>query len=447
MLTNSQMNEREIIIRLSEKRVFALSDSKEIFPPQLFHDLSQTAQRLHQSKGDVLLICRGRYEFSVALIASWLAGKNVILPPNLHPEMLDHIRKEHDIATELNDGFTESDDLLLTENTQASYEIRFNNRQQAVTIYTSGSTGKPKPIIKSIGDLFAEVFALKNRLSWPDKPLVASVPPHHLYGLTFSILLPWVLGIAMVDKCPLHAEEVVDALNRAEAGTLITVPVHLRSLLEQKISCGPVIVISSAGTLERSIAEQWFETTGRQIVEIYGSSETGIIAHRKQLNENLWTPFPEVQISSNNQDLLRVSSPFINSSEENPFQTQDMVSMKGTSGFLLQGRVDSIVKIAGKRVSLLAVEEAIKGCRGVLDAAVTAVPVQGHIRDMAIWAAVATDDQSSTNARSLRTQLIPLLDGIEIPRRIVMLSKLPRTDNGKLRRQDMMALFQQNVQT
>jgi acyl-coenzyme A synthetase/AMP-(fatty) acid ligase len=246
----------------------------------------------------------------------------------------------------------------------------------------------------------------------------------------------------MVNECPLHAEEVVETIEQSDAGILITVPVHLRALLEQKVSCSPVMAISSAGALDRSIATKWQEMFDREIIEIYGSSETGVIAHRQQLSDPHWAPFPEVDIDCNAEGLLQVSSPFINESEGEVFQTQDIVTMHGDSGFLLQGRADSIVKIAGRRVSLLTVEEALKRCEGVVDAAVTAVPVQGHIRDMVIWAAVAIGEKSDMNARSIRAQLLPMLDGIKIPRRIVVLEQLPREANGKLRKERLMALFQ-----
>ena len=437
----------EVLLCFSTEKPFALCDGRAIYPSKLSADLTQSIELLHSGDGDVLVTCKGRYEFSVALISSWLVGKHIILPPNLHQATLEHIRRQHSIATELSDGFTEtgceSPDL---EVTQKVFELRFNCNQQAVTIYTSGSTGKPKPVNKTIGNIFSEAFALKEALKWPDRALVASVPPHHLYGLTFSILLPWVLGIPMVDECPLHAEEVVDALRRMNAGILITVPVHLRALLDQEFRGEPVMVISSAGSLDQAIAEQWFERFERQIIEIYGSSETGVIGHRRQLSDKRWRPFPEVRAARNEEGLLQVISPFTHACEGEILQTQDLVSIEGDSYFLLHGRADSIVKIAGKRVSLLAVEEAIKRCRGVFDAAVAAVPVQGYIRDMAIWAAVAIGESNEMNARMLRSELQSQLDGIEIPRRIVMLKQLPREENGKLRRQRLMALFRKEKQ-
>ncbi|OIO69713.1 MAG: hypothetical protein COW19_09185 [Zetaproteobacteria bacterium CG12_big_fil_rev_8_21_14_0_65_55_1124] len=441
----SIMTSRDLLFRLADDKPFAFRNGKPIYPSRLYADLQRTERLINPATGDILVTCKGRYEFSLALLASWRSGKTVILPPNLHQATLEHIRRQHTIANEFGDGFSGFAGATVAKDDDKPFELQFSQTHPALTIYTSGSTGAPKPVHKSIGNIFAEAFALKQVLAWPDKPLVASVPPHHLYGLTFSVLLPWVLGIPMVNECPLHAEEVIDAIDRVDAGTLISVPVHLRSLLEQKISCKPIMTISSASVLDRDIAIQWQEKSGREIVEIYGSSETGVIAYRRQLSDAGWIPFPDVRIGTSEHGLLQVASPFIHNSEGNIFQTQDRVSLLEGRRFQLHGRADSIVKIAGKRVSLLAVEEAIKRCRGVVDAAVTAVPVQGHIRDMAIWAAVATGEEGDVDARTIRTQLLPQLDGIKMPRRIVTMKQLPREENGKLSREKLMALFHKDA--
>ncbi len=441
------MNNKEIILRFSADRAFAYRAGQPIYPTQLFADLARTAQLVGSTDGDILVTCKGRYEFSVALLCIWSCGKNVILPPNLHRTTLDHVRKQHCITSELKDGFSDAANVTANCADKKIFELRFSNDQPALTIYTSGSTGAPKPVVKSIGNMFAEALALKASFAWPDKALVASVPPHHLYGLTFSVLLPWVLGTPLVNECPLHAEEVVDAIKQVNAGTLISVPVHLRALLDQQFNSRPDMVISSAGSLDSVIAERWQQRFGQQIVEVFGSSETGVIACRRQLSDTCWAAFPEVSIASSDDGLLQVTSPFINASEGESFQTQDLVSIQQQSAFLLHGRADSIVKIAGKRVSLLSIENTIKSCKGVLDAAVTAVPVQGYIRDMAIWAAVSTGEKSGINARSIRAQLLSLLDGIEVPRRIVVLKQLPRAESGKLHKEQLMALFEKDIQS
>jgi acyl-coenzyme A synthetase/AMP-(fatty) acid ligase len=426
-------------LRFSGTTPFALRKGEPIYPPRLLEDIETTSRLMPEGEGEILLTCKGRYEFSVALLAAWHSGRRVILPPNLHAASLQNIREMHTVATELSDGFLADSAIDAIPGT-GEYGLEFDASANAVTLYTSGSTGQPKAVRKTIGNLFSEAITLKYSLALSKGPLLASVPTYHLYGLTFSIVLPWVLGVPMADECPLHADEVSEAIAANNARILITVPVHLRALLAEQLSCSDLSVISSAGRLDEKIASGWYAQHGRDIIEIYGSSETGVIAHRQQGSCTLWKPFSGVNIAQNDDGLLRVASSFIHQDEGPVFQTQDLVSMTD-DGFQLHGRSDSIVKIAGRRVSLLIVEQALMQCKGVVDAAVVAVPVQGHIRDMAIWAAVATDESENVSVRGLRAHLASKLDTIKLPRRIAIVRNLPREENGKLSQERLMGLF------
>ncbi|PCI42724.1 MAG: hypothetical protein COB41_08980 [Proteobacteria bacterium] len=442
MLTTAQQNNDKVVLRFSDEHPFALCDDKTIELARFVADLSRLKQHLELSRGDVLISCKGRYAFSLALLATWQVGRLAILPPNVHQRTLEHIALCHDVTTVLDDGFLKGladSDCSFEE---PCLELSFYAQDAALIIYTSGSSGEPKAIKKTIGNLFAEALAIKVTLPALNTPLVASVPPNHLYGLTFSIVLPWVLGVAIVDVCPLHAEEVLDTMHAVNADLLITVPVHLSAMLKQEIANAPTFVISSAGRLDAGLAKQWYERFGREIFEVYGSTETGVIAHRQQLSDEHWQAFPEVFIDQC-ADCLQVASPFIHSSEGEVFQSKDKVSLH-KDGFILHGRADGIIKIAGKRVSLLAVEQAMKSCEGIVDAAVVAVPVNGHIRDMTIWAALACDEGVKMTVRDVRAMLHLKLDSIEMPRRISIHKALPREDNGKLRRSKILALFEAN---
>jgi len=434
----SELSKNDVVLRFSSERPFAFVKGEMIFAARLSSDIKELTKQLGSSSGDVLVCCKGRYAFCVAILAIWLAGRKVVLPPNLHQVTLDYISKAHNITTQLDDSFLLSSCASTDVFDKACLELVFKLKKEALIIYTSGSSGEPKAVTKTIGNLFSEAFSIKATVQNSVRPLVASVPPNHLYGLTFSIILPWVLGVAVVDECPLHAEEVLDMMAAVQADVLVTVPVHLSAMLEQDIVRVPSLVISSAGRLDEDLAKRWYERFGHEIFEVYGSTETGVIAYRQQLSDQHWQAFPHV-CTDQSGDCLQVSSPFIHSSEGNMFQSNDRVSLH-ENGFILHGRTDAIVKIAGKRVSLLAIEKAVKTCEGIMDVAVVAVPVKGHIRDMAIWIALACEE--GLTVREVRAMLYMKLDGVEIPRRIVIRKTLPREDNGKLRRSKILDLFE-----
>ncbi len=405
-------------------------------------DVDVLTQKLLPLTGDVLISCKSRYAFSVALLASWQAGKVAILPPNKHTETLGEIGRAHKFAFVCNDVWAESCRQNNVSFSFTSIRLVFPCDQLAVRLYTSGSTGQPKAVEKTMSNLLPEAEMLKNAFAWPNTAIVASVPANHLYGLTFTVLLPWVLAVPLVDEMPLYASEVENCLEKNSSGILITVPIHLKSLMDAGISLKKVMCVTSAAPLLKDTAQTYRQQYGTDPVEIYGSSETGVIAHRLQLQDESWEAFSEVMVTSDAEGLLQVSSPFVNGQPSELFQMSDQVNLLDASRFTLEGRVDSIIKIGGKRISTLMIEQCLMRCHGVEDAAVIAVPAKSHIRDWVVWAAVAVDENVHTNSRDIKRELQKWLDGIAIPRRIITLAKLSREENGKLPKKRLMALFE-----
>ena len=197
------------------------------------------------------------------------------------------------------------------------------------------------------------------------------------------------------------------------------------------------------------MARQWHQRHGRDILEIYGSTETGVIAWRQQRLAPHWQALPSVKLTAT-QGRLTVTSPFVSAPPEAPaghhdFVTADRVSKPENGRFELLGRTNAIIKIVGKRVSLTHIEHQLRACLGVSEAAVIAVPATGPVRDLVIWAAVIGDSNHPLPPRQLRTQLRSQLrdqlDGIEVLRRLLVVDALPCAANGKLPRQAIASLF------
>ena len=315
--------------------------------------------------------------------------------------------------------------------THGEWSVTLPDYDNALQLFTSGSTGKPKAIVKSIGNLLDEVAVLRDQFDWPAGPITGSVPPTHLYGLTFTVLLPWILQRPWIDDTPLFADDINRILKTYSSQTLISVPTQYKALLEDGADLSQLSCISAAAPLPRELAVTWKQQFGTDILEIYGSTETGIIAYRRQAVEAVWEAFPPVELATE-AGMLKVHSPFVSTTWGSGFLTADRVKLESPASFQLLGRTDSIVKIAGKRISLTKIEQGLLACPGVMEAAVIAVPEKGYIRENAIWAAVAGKNEHALSPRQLQTDLRARLASVEIPRRIVIVDKLPRTASGKL---------------
>ena len=384
-----------------------------------------------QDNGDTLISCPGRYAFSVGLLASWLCGKTVVLPPNHLDETLKDIRSRFNITFECDANWGQKLPGNCPSTAHGNWEPLLPRDMQAVKLFTSGSTGAPKVVTKSVANLFDEALAIAMEFNWPPGPVVAGVPPQHLYGLTFSILLPWVTGNAWVDDVPRYPGDVLHALQNNGGKTLISVPAQYQATLEDGTDLHGILCISAAAPLPGHLAQQWQLQHGTDIIEIYGSTETGVVGHRQHTSTETWQTFSQVKLSVE-QDLIKVDSPFVSDDFPDGFLTADRGVLAEQGRFLLLGRADAIVKIAGKRVSLTNIEDSIRACPGVAEAAVIAVPAKGLVRNMAIWAAVVATGGYALSARQLQSELRSKLDGIEIPRRILVVDRLPRTASGKL---------------
>jgi acyl-coenzyme A synthetase/AMP-(fatty) acid ligase len=77
------------------------------------------------------------------------------------------------------------------------------------TVFTSGSTGPMLAAPKTAASLFGEAHALARSFGiGPGDRIVGSVPPVHIYGLLFTLLLPLACGAAFARETPHHAESI-----------------------------------------------------------------------------------------------------------------------------------------------------------------------------------------------------------------------------------------------
>lgn len=418
--------------------------------PKSWGDFETDVRRLWAAlstrRGRTVVLCASdRYLFAVGLVAAWNAGLVVELPPNKQRDTVGGLAARPNVVALLHDGGWAGIDLRTAAADPSSvlpaHAAAYPANRPLVIVYTSGSTGSPAPHVKTAGQLLGEAAVLCERFGFRDAAVASTAPPHHLYGLLFSVIVPLVGGGTFARATPLYPSAIVDA--SAQATVLVSVPAHLEALAEVapgSLDAG-LRVFSSGAPLPPATAGVLRARHGLAVTEILGSSETGGIAWR--VGTGPWTALPGVSIDADANGALLVDSPFLAPDAERPFRAADRIAPLGPGLFRHLGRGDSVVKIGGERVNVTAVEAILRGVAGVTDAAVVAVETP-DTRQHELWAAVVAPAHS---VASLRAALLRSLDPVAVPRNLRLVARLPRTGLGKMPLADLLALFDSDAGT
>ncbi|REG59590.1 acyl-coenzyme A synthetase/AMP-(fatty) acid ligase [Paraburkholderia sp. BL6669N2] len=328
--------------------------------------------------------------------------------------------------------------------------------QAPLTLYTSGSSGRPKPIRKTLAQFNAEVHTLEKQ--WGalvgDATMLASVPHHHIYGLLFRVLWPLAAGRAFdraVSIEPLHLQTQID---HGGAAVIVSTPAQLSRWPAlpgfADLTPPPRAFFSSGGPLALEAAQEYAAAYGAAPLEIYGSTETGGIAWRRQDQTDAWQPVSGIEVRRDEDGALNVRSPHLDHAGWH--RTDDKIAFDAEGRFRLQGRLDRVLKLDGKRVSLPELEARLALHPYVAQAAL--VPLAGASRER-VGAVVALteaggaalrDDGRVALAKVLRRHLAEYFDVVVLPRHWRFRVTLPFDARGKLPVAGVAAAFEPRVE-
>lgn len=365
-------------------------------------------------------------DFAASLLATLSCGHMPVIPPNFQSGTLAEMEKRltHD-KTPITSG---------------------------IELYTSGSSGEPKRIIKRLDQLEAECCALESL--WGSRingaAIAATVPHHHIYGLLFRLLWPLLAGRPFDTVTCAEPTTLAERLNVLCDCILVASPAQLARLPEltdlKRLTPRPRCVFSSGGPLGASVATTFHHAWGAAPTEVFGSTETGGIAWRRQEDGNdAWTPLPGVSITVGEDNALTVSSLFL--PDHSPWRMDDAAHLLPDGRFRLAGRLDRTIKIEEKRLALPEMEARLIAHPLVKSAVV--VPVAGTRRAIVGALIVPSEDGKTALATdrravsmALRQHLSAWYDPVLLPRRWRFADTLPYDERGKLPQVTLTALFE-----
>lgn len=350
-----------------------------------------------------------------------------------------------------------------------------------ILLYTSGTTGHPKGVpmpVKALGSI--ELY-MNAAVDLNDDDVFWNLSdPGWGYGLWYGIVGSLLLGQRMILRnVPFVAADIIESLIHYRVTNLLGSPTAFRALRAEGVPAdfrerANLRAISSAGEPLNPELLIWSQTVlGVAIHDHYGQSEVGMIAGFPHRSDVAITPRPAsmggalpgfrvvvvdqqgAEVAPNTVGQLAVDverSPAYwfpgyeqdpeRTSERFPFGpryycTGDTAHVDTDGIFYFASRADDVITSSGYRIGPFEVESALICHPNVVEVAVVGTP--DELRGEAVTAFVVTvgTEQSAELVNDLRESVRTRLSRHLVPRHIVFVEALPRTESGKIRRTEL----------
>ena len=443
-------------------------ESKEFNFKQLSEQSIIAANFLQEQgieKGDIVMLClHRRYEYWIFLLAlhrlgavafpvsSQLTKKDIeyrlaacMVRLIITPEFLKEEWEPYAAKPNLQIQETERPELSVND--------------PMLLYYTSGTLGEPKPVMHNWLYPLAHIITAKYWQKNFDGGLHYSMAETGWAKSSWGkIYGQWICGSAVFvyDRKKFNPQTVLQKISEYKVNTFCAPPVFYRYLMEldfSKYDLSSLKHCCSAGeSLNPKIAELFYKSTGLQIHEGYGQTETALICANWNFpdcplvsgslgkSSPLYKIFMDqsgelvIDLSDNLPLGLLVNYPK-QTAKEGFYRTGDLVRKNQDDFYFFISRKDNIIKSAGFRISPFEVEEIINEHQAVAESYVYGQEdsKRGQLvtAKVVLKAGYEADKNMERNIMGFLREKAALY---KLPRKIEFVKELPKTYNGKIKR-------------
>ncbi len=322
------------------------------------------------------------------------------------------------------------------------------SEQIATLLFTSGTTGKPKVTAYTHANHMWNIDAVADLWKWTaSDTILLSLPLSHWHGLVMGVAGALHRGNTVYLHERFEAETTIAALQSGDISLFMHVPIAYFKLVEhagaRTFDISKVrLCISGSSYLPPAIWHAFEEAFGQQILERYGSSETGLIAsntldvrHPGVVGHVL--PGVDVRVEKDGQLSMRSSGRFLgyfrneeatrqNFTPDGMWLTGDIGEFNEAGELRLKGRIQEKIKKLGYTVFPRDVEWALMQNAAVHDVVVIGVQEPESLSDTVVYFTVT--DLSEQEVIEYCKKNLP---GAWRADRIIKLDEMPKTRSGK----------------
>ncbi len=316
-------------------------------------------------------------------------------------------------------------------------------RPQRIVFKSSGSTGQPTRSVQNYADMVAESHNLTANL---DKTVrvIGVVPRHHIYGFYYLVMLPLALWVPVLSFPPLYTTLLSSCLRRGDL--LVAFPLFWKSVagLGHRLPDG-LDGSSSTGPCPALLILELMKLGLGQMLETYGSSETGGIGRRYHPEQPYvlfqhWELETSPGSNASAEDAVAAGRRIKRRLPDGKFgpvmDMPDLVEWCGERSFVPIRRTDQAVQVGGENVYPQRVADCIKAHPRVADCVVRLMrPEEGQrLKAFVVLKNDSLDNHSPIRqemARQLAKHCRATLRAAECPRSFRFGPSVPKSSIGK----------------
>ncbi len=337
----------------------------------------------------------------------------------------------------------------------------------ALILHTSGTTSRPKIVPLSHANLLASAANIVRTLNLTGADRCLNIMPlFHIHGLVAAILASFTAGGSVFCTPGFNALKFFGWMQEAKPSWYTAVPTMHQTILTRAARNSDVIkanplrfIRSSSASLPVPVFHQLEQAFGCPVIEAYAMTENAHQMTSNQLPPGQRKPGfvgcaagPEVAVISPDGQLLaaniegevvtrgpNVTKGYVNNPKANGeafahgwFHTGDQGFMDEDGYLKITGRLKEIINRGGEKVAPMEVDEVLMEHPAVHQALTFAMPHDKLGEDVA--AAVVLREGQSASERDLQDFANQRLAAFKVPRRIVIVSEIPKGATGKMQR-------------
>ncbi|MGV8951949.1 MAG: AMP-binding protein [Cypionkella sp.] len=351
-------------------------------------------------------------------------------------------------------------------------------------LFTSGSTGDPKGVMVDHGNILNTLFWALEILNWT---------PADTIGLAVNIyfdIAMFDIFTALCSNTPLaiisdagNVHRTAQQVGDMGITSIFAAPVFFSQFVRADLLDHPGLaglrrIISGGDFFAPAHVLKWMDTRPDvTIYNVWGPTETSVVntmhlvteADRTALGQGLSAPvgralprMPFLLLDDNLKrvdgvdargeicmqgrcvtlgylkDPQRTDSAYLTFEGERIYRTGDLGSVDENGLLHIHGRIGSLIKVAGHRIDVGEIEGAATRTAGIHAAAAFLHDVDIGLQEL--WLAIElTPGQDKFDVFAFKKQLRELLPAYMIPKKIVVIDKLPTTPNLKVDRRAIAA--------